>query len=108
MDKNEISLDCKKAICNNIDMWLKTKNEDTIRSFTERLGVSRQSVQRWRKHICIPDIQLIPKICEITNMSLDELFGISSNSDNERTLIDKYRKDEKFRNIIDSMLDYFT
>ena len=40
-------------------------------------------------------------------MSLDELFGISSNSDNERTLIDKYRKDEKFRNMIDSILDYF-
>lgn len=102
---NNDPLDYKDAICNNIDMWLKTKSEDTIKSFRERLGVSRQSIQRWRKHVCIPDVFLLPKIAEIFDMTLDELFGIQSR--NEKKLTDKYRNDEKFRSMVDLMLDYF-
>ncbi|MBD5103301.1 MAG: helix-turn-helix transcriptional regulator [Ruminococcaceae bacterium] len=40
-----------------------------------RLGVTNQAVSKWENDICCPDIQLLPKIAEIFDVSIDSLFG---------------------------------
>lgn len=40
-----------------------------------KLGVTNQSVSKWESAQCCPDISLIPKLAEIFEISIDELFG---------------------------------
>ncbi len=40
-----------------------------------QLGVTNQAVSKWENNICCPDIQLLPKIAELFNISIDTLFG---------------------------------
>ena len=41
----------------------------------QRLGVTNQSVSKWESAQCCPDISLIPKLADIFDVSIDELFG---------------------------------
>ncbi len=43
-----------------------------------QLGVTNQAVSKWENNICCPDIQLLPKIAELFNISIDTLFGKES------------------------------
>ena len=40
-----------------------------------KLGVTNQSVSKWESAQCCPDISLIPKLADIFDVSIDELFG---------------------------------
>ena len=40
-----------------------------------KLGVTNQSVSKWESAQCCPDIGLIPRLAEIFEISIDELFG---------------------------------
>ncbi len=40
-----------------------------------KLGVTNQSVSKWESAQCCPDISLIPKLADIFEISIDELFG---------------------------------
>lgn len=40
-----------------------------------KLGVTNQSVSKWELAQCCPDISLIPKLADIFEISIDELFG---------------------------------
>lgn len=42
------------------------------------IGVSSQAVSRWEKNGGYPDLELIPSIANYFNISIDELFGYSS------------------------------
>ena len=39
------------------------------------MNVSPQAVSKWEQHISCPDVQLLPRLSEIFNVSIDELFG---------------------------------
>ena len=41
----------------------------------ERLDVSRQSVSKWENNTAVPDLDKLIKICDIFEISLDELTG---------------------------------
>ena len=47
----------------------------TQEELAQKLGVTNQSVSKWESAQCCPDIGLIPKLAEIFNVSIDELFG---------------------------------
>lgn len=51
------------------------------------LGVTNQSVSKWENNICCPDIQLLPKIAELFNVSTDALLGYESQPDNEDIIL---------------------
>lgn len=40
-----------------------------------KLGVTNQSVSKWESAQCCSDISLIPKLADIFEISIDELFG---------------------------------
>ena len=53
------------------------KNADmTQEDLAEMLSVSSQAVSRWETDSAMPDISLLPSLCNIFNVSADELLGI--------------------------------
>lgn len=46
----------------------------------EELGVSGQAVSKWEKGESLPDIMILPKLCETLNISLDEFFGVQKST----------------------------
>ena len=62
----------------------------TQEELAQRLGVTNQSVSKWESAQCCPDISLIPRLADIFEISIDELF------DNEpRTSVTKGVNDTK-------------
>ena len=47
----------------------------TQEELAKELGVTNQSVSKWESAQCCPDISLIPKLADIFEISIDELFG---------------------------------
>lgn len=50
----------------------------------ERLGVSSQAVSKWEKGECLPDIMLLPHLCEILGISIDSLLEAPHVEEKER------------------------
>ena len=47
----------------------------TQKELAEELGVTTQAVSKWENARGCPDIQLLPDIAKIFDVSIDELFG---------------------------------
>ena len=54
-----------------------SKNMSQI-EFADQLDVSRQAVSKWETDTAIPDLDKLIKICDIFNITLDELVVIKS------------------------------
>lgn len=54
-----------------------SKNMSQI-EFADQLDVSRQAVSKWETDTAIPDLDKLIKICDIFNITLDELTGRES------------------------------
>ena len=52
----------------------------TQKELAEELGVTTQAVSKWENARSWPDIQLLPDIAKIFDVSIDELFGCVSAS----------------------------
>lgn len=57
------------------------------------LGVSFQAVSRWENGLSYPDIELLPHIASLLDVSLDALFEMDENS--ERIRKEQYKKEEE-------------
>ena len=107
------SIDVKENICSCIDNWL-TKSNVSNAAFGRKLGISGQSVKRWRDRECIPDATLLPIICDIFNISLSQLFGVEEKTlffdsqhcsdDTLKIIIDKYHNDPNFNSLLKSIV----
>ena len=64
------NLKLNDAIC-----FYRKKRCLTQEELAQRLGVTNQSVSKWESAQCCPDISLIPKLADIFDVSIDELFG---------------------------------
>ena len=47
----------------------------TQRELSEKVGVSIQTVSKWEKGISSPDVNLLPVIASVFEVSTDRLFG---------------------------------
>ncbi|MDE6580793.1 MAG: helix-turn-helix transcriptional regulator, partial [Ruminiclostridium sp.] len=68
----------------------------TQEELASALGVTNQSVSKWENNICCPDIQLLPKIAELFNVSIDALLGYKTPSENEDVIL---QLKEKFNSL---------
>lgn len=118
---NNIKFSAKDNIQKCIKDYLEKTNESYVK-FAKALGVSDTSVKRWVNGVCSPDIDLLLPICEHINVSIFELFGLSTNEDNLtndevqllklyagsldfKTLVNKYRSDSSFKEHIDYLVN---
>lgn len=65
----------KLAIGENIRNFRK-KNDLTQEALADRLGVTYQSISRWENGTTYPDLELIPAIAEVLEVTVDELLGM--------------------------------
>ena len=63
-----------KGFGKRIEEARKNKNM-TQENLAEKFGVTSQAVSKWENGACYPDIELIPTICALLEMSLDDIFG---------------------------------
>ncbi len=63
---------------------LRRKNDITQEELADILGVTSQSVSRWEKGACYPDMELLPAIAYYFNVTVDDLLGMNEIRSRER------------------------
>ena len=63
---------------------LRRKNDITQEELADILGVTSQSVSRWEKGACYPDMELLPAIANYFNVTVDDLLGMNEIRSRER------------------------
>ncbi|MDR0857563.1 MAG: helix-turn-helix transcriptional regulator [Oscillospiraceae bacterium] len=63
---------------------LRRGRDITQEELSALLGVSPQSVSNWERGDCYPDTELLPKLAAYFEVTLDELFGMSKQLEEER------------------------
>ena len=58
--------------------FLRKQKGLTQEQLANALGVTNQSVSKWESGQCCPDIQLLPNIAKLFEVSVDELLGCNS------------------------------
>lgn len=59
------------------------------------LGLSYQAISKWENDATLPDIQMLPKIAEYFNISIDELFGYKLNALTDKERFIRFMKDNQ-------------
>lgn len=77
----------KLSIGENIKLFRKAK-DITQEQLAEMLNVSSQSVSRWELGICYPDMELLPMLAEIFEITVDKLLGVDNIA--EKKKVDEY------------------
>lgn len=65
----------EKLKLNDTIYFYRKKQGLTQEELAIKLGVTNQSVSKCESAQCCPDLSLIPKLAEIFEVSIDELFG---------------------------------
>ena len=52
-------------------------------TFAERLGVSFQTISKWERGECYPDIEMLPKIANFFGITIDALMGADQSQEKE-------------------------
>ena len=54
----------------------KRKNKNITQStLAERLGVTDRSISKWENGICLPDTGIMPELCKILEITVNDLFS---------------------------------
>ena len=57
---------------------LRKKAEMTQSALGEKLSISPQAVSKWEKGLSEPDTETLKNICNLFNVSMDDLVGANS------------------------------
>ncbi len=63
-------------------------------SFADKIGVSRNTVQNWKKLNSLPPLNVILKICELFNITVEQFFcgvGRLDGKNKEEIFLDNWR-----------------
>ena len=61
-----------------IGKFIKSKRKEirlTQAELAEKLNVTNRSVSKWENGICMPDSSIIPELCDILNITINDLFS---------------------------------
>ena len=61
---------------------LRKENGMTQLELAEKMGVTDKAVSKWERDLSCPDVNTIPKLAEIFNISVDELMQVKADSQN--------------------------
>lgn len=70
----------------------------------EALNVSPQAVSKWENDLSCPDISLLPKLADLFNVSIDELFARNTAPETQLVPAEKRKDPDRllFRIVVDS------
>lgn len=74
-----------------IGKFIKEKRKEcklTQGELAEKLNVTDRAVSKWENGVCMPDCSIIPELCEILNITINDLFSgeIVDMKNNEKKL----------------------
>lgn len=75
----------RENISNKIKERLKELNMYQ-RDFAAAVGVKQAAVSKWVLGTQVPDINILPTVCEVLDISLNELFGFNDNIDSIKAM----------------------
>lgn len=100
----------KKEVAKNLQYFRK-KQHMTQRELASQLGVKHNAISSWEKGINSIDIDVLFKICQILNLSINDMFGNSNSinknvySKKEVLLIQHYREKKDLQKAVDILLE---
>ena len=62
---------------------LRKENGMTQLELAEKMGVTDKAVSKWERDLSCPDVNTIPKLAEVFNISVDELMQVKADSQKE-------------------------
>ena len=77
------------------------KSNLTQMQLAEKLGITDKAVSKWERGVAMPDTSIMPELCEILGISINELFSGEKNDmdhntqKNEQLLLDMAKELEK-------------
>ena len=83
-----------KSTLGSIIAYYRKLNAMTQEELAYKLNVSTQAVSKWEQQLSSPDISLLPVIAEVFNISIDELFGKTSDTEPVFDLIENIPWDD--------------
>ncbi len=79
--------------------------------FAERIGVSRNTVQNWKRQNSMPTLAVIERICEVFGITIMQFFGGMGNGTVDKSaweFIDSWRMlTDKEKEVVSSVIDVF-
>lgn len=63
---------------------LRKQKDITQEQLAEMLGVSCQSVSRWESGVCYPDMELLPQLAKIFEITVDKILGVDDIAENKK------------------------
>ena len=74
-----------------IGKFIKSQRKEirlTQAELAEKLNVTNRSVSKWENGICMPDSSIIPELCDILNITINDLFSgeVVDKKNNEKIL----------------------
>ena len=83
------------VVCERIRYYRKNQGMEQ-KAFAEKIGTRANAVNNWEKGRSRPDISLLPVICDVLGITLQQLFGLEAPGDalsgREAGLISQYRQ----------------
>ena len=58
---------------------LRKEKKLTQKELAKQLGLTAQSVSKWERGLCLPDIFLLPDLCKILGIEIEELITGKTN-----------------------------
>ena len=82
-------------ICDRIRFYRKNQGMEQ-KAFAEKIGTQANTVNNWEKGRSRPDVSLLPVICDVLGITLQQLFGLEASGDalteREANLVSQYRQ----------------
>ena len=82
-------------VCDRIRFYRKSRGMEQ-KAFAEKIGTQANVVNNWEKGRSRPDISLLPVICDLLGITLQQLYGLEAPGDalseRETCLISQYRR----------------
>lgn len=82
---------------------LRTDADETQEPISKKLYISRQTISNWENERSYPDIEILIKLSNYYNISLDRLLKEDVVMKNK--VIDDAKKKRKYRNIIKELVE---